>query len=62
MNLDRGLVGEAASILGTHGATATVHAAMRNVVEREARRRLVKRDLASLTPEAVEEMRRPRSS
>ena len=47
-------------MLGTEQTTETVHAAMRDVVARAKRRRLAARDLPDLTPEAVEEMRKPR--
>ena len=60
MNLNFALVSEAAAVLGTEQTTETVHAAMRDVVARARRRRLAARDLLDLTPEAVEEMRKPR--
>ena len=61
INLDRELVEAAAAVLGTAQTTETVHAALRDVVERGARKRLAERDFADLTPAAVEEMRRPRN-
>lgn len=60
MNLDRELVAEAAGVLGTEGATETVHAAMAEVVRSARRRRLTAWELPDLTPETLEEMRRPR--
>ncbi|MGH2845622.1 MAG: hypothetical protein ACRDL0_06305 [Thermoleophilaceae bacterium] len=60
MNLDRHLVEQAAEVLGTRGATETVHAAMAEVVRWARRRRLAARDLADLTPEALGELRRGR--
>jgi Arc/MetJ family transcription regulator len=60
INLDKALVAEAAAVLGTAQTTATVHAALRDVVDRAARRRLADRDFAALTPAAVEEIRRAR--
>jgi Arc/MetJ family transcription regulator len=45
INLDTQLVDEAAALLGTDRITDTVHAAMRDVVARERRRRLAGRDL-----------------
>jgi len=60
INLDRELVEAAAAVLGTVQATETVHAALREVVARAARRRLAGREFADLTPPALEEMRRPR--
>ena len=62
MNLDRTLVAEAASVLGTKGATETVHAAMTEVVRTARRRQLAAMDLPDLTPEALDRMRRPRGS
>jgi Arc/MetJ family transcription regulator len=62
MNIDASLVDQAASVLGTHGTTATVHAAMEDVVRRARRKRLAARDLPDLTPEAVAEMRKPRTA
>jgi Arc/MetJ family transcription regulator len=43
LNIDRDLVASAAQILGTSGTTATIDAALRNVVERAARERLMGR-------------------
>jgi Arc/MetJ family transcription regulator len=60
MNVDTHLVEEAARVLGTRGTTATVHAAMEDVVRRAQRRRLVARDFPDLTPDAIAEMRKPR--
>jgi hypothetical protein len=45
-------------VLGTAQTTETVHAALREVVDRAARQRLAARDFAGLTPAALEEMRR----
>ena len=59
INLDRDLVEAAAAVLGTAQTTATVHAALREVVDRAARRRLADRAFTALTPAALEEMRRP---
>ena len=61
INLDKALVEEAAIVLGTNQTTETVHAALRDVVERAARQRLAERDFAGLTPSALGEMRGPRS-
>jgi Arc/MetJ family transcription regulator len=60
INLDRELVEAAAAVLGTAQTTETVHAALREVVDRAARQRLAGREFAELTPAALEEMRRPR--
>jgi Arc/MetJ family transcription regulator len=61
MNLDTQLLADAADVLGTHGPTATVHAAMVEVVRSARRRRLASRDLPDLTPARLEALRRPRT-
>ncbi len=61
INLDGELVTAAATILGTTRTTDTVHAALRDVVARAARERLAQRDFSDLTPDALEELRRPRT-
>jgi Arc/MetJ family transcription regulator len=60
INLDRELVAAAAAVLGTAQTTETVHAALREVVDRAARQRLAERTFADLTPSDLDEMRRPR--
>jgi Arc/MetJ family transcription regulator len=60
INLDRHLVDAAAAVLGTVQTTETVHAALREVVDRAARQRLAERDFAALTPAALAMLRRPR--
>jgi Arc/MetJ family transcription regulator len=50
LNIDRDLVASAAEILGTTGTTATIDAALRSVVERAARERLLGR-VRSLQPD-----------
>jgi len=60
INLDKELVEAAAAVLGTSRTTDTVHAALREVVDRAARERLARRDLVDLTPSALERIRRPR--
>jgi Arc/MetJ family transcription regulator len=60
INLDKQLVDEAAAVLGTAQTTETVHAALREVVDRAARRRLAGQDFPGLTPAALGEIRRPR--
>jgi Arc/MetJ family transcription regulator len=62
INLDTELVQEAAAVLGTVQTTETVHAALREVVERAARQRLAERDFADLTPETLDGIRRPRTA
>ncbi len=61
INLDTNLVRAAATVLGTTQTTATVHAALREVVDRAARQRLAERDFPSLTPEALSGMRSSRT-
>jgi Arc/MetJ family transcription regulator len=59
INLDMDLVDQAARELGTRRTTDTVHQALRDVVARARRARLAERDFEDLTPEALQEMRRP---
>lgn len=61
LNLDMDLVGEAKRELGTKRTTDTVHEALREIVDRAKRRRLAEHDFPGLTPESLEEMRRPRT-
>jgi Arc/MetJ family transcription regulator len=60
INLDTQLVDQAAAVLGTARTTDTVHAALRSVIDRAARERLAQRDFADLTPDVLEQVRRPR--
>jgi Arc/MetJ family transcription regulator len=62
MNVDISLVSQAADVLGTHGTTDTVHAAMEDVVRRARRKRLAARDLSDLTPKELGQMRMSRSA
>ena len=57
INLDTDLVAAAAAVLGTTQTTQTVHAALREVVQRAARQRLAERDFRDLTPSTLEQMR-----
>jgi Arc/MetJ family transcription regulator len=59
INLDMDLVDQAAAELGTGRTTDTVHAALRDVIARSHRIRLAQRDFEQLTPQAVQDMRRP---
>jgi Arc/MetJ family transcription regulator len=62
INLDTQLVREASALLGTTRISDTVHAAMRDVVAREHRRRLAERDLfEDMQPADFDAMRRPRA-
>jgi Arc/MetJ family transcription regulator len=60
INLDAELVEAAAAVLGTARTTDTVHAALRAVIDRATRERLAQRDFAELTPDVLEQLRRPR--
>ena len=60
INLQTDLVQAAAEVLGTKRTTDTVHAALRSVVDRDARERLARRDFPGLTPEVLDELRAPR--
>jgi Arc/MetJ family transcription regulator len=60
INLDAELVDAAAAVLGTERTTDTVHAALRAVIDRAARERLAQRDFNDLTPDVLEQLRRPR--
>lgn len=60
INLDTELLDAASSVLGTVRTTDTVHAALRDVVARAARERLVRRDYAELTPAALDRLRQVR--
>jgi Arc/MetJ family transcription regulator len=59
INLDMELVEQAAHELGTRQTTETVHEALRDVVARARRTRLAQRDFGDLTPDVLEQMRRP---
>jgi Arc/MetJ family transcription regulator len=60
INLDAELVDAAAAVLRTERTTDTVHAALRSVIDRAARERLAQRDFDDLTPDVLEQLRRPR--
>jgi Arc/MetJ family transcription regulator len=60
INLDKELVAAAAAVLGTTQTTETVHAALGDVVDRAARRRLAAREYADLTPATLEAIRNAR--
>ena len=60
INLNTELVDAAAAVLGTARTTDTVHAALRAVIDRASRERLAQRDFPDLTPEVLEQLRRPR--
>lgn len=48
LDLDRSLLDEAAKVLGTTRTTETVHAALRDVINRQRRARLARRDFSNL--------------
>jgi hypothetical protein len=58
--LDEDLLAEAEKTLGTEGPTATVRAALADVVRREKLRQLAQWDLGDLTPERLAGLRAPR--
>jgi Arc/MetJ family transcription regulator len=61
LDLDLDLVAEAKEVLGTRSATDTVHTALSDAVRRARIERLLRRDFSELTPEKIEELRRPRT-
>lgn len=61
VNLDMDLVREAQQVLGTTHATETIHRALREVTDRDKRRRLLEMGIGDLTPCRLEEIRRNRS-
>ena len=61
LNLDVDLVAEAREVLGSNGTTDTIHRALEDVVRRERLRRLAAEPFEDLTPEALAELRKPRS-
>ena len=61
LDLDFDLVEQAREVLGSHGATDTIHRALEEVVRRERLRRLAAEPFEDLTPEALEQLRQPRS-
>jgi Arc/MetJ family transcription regulator len=61
LDLDRQLLTEAAEALGTTRTTETVHAALREVVARRQRARLVRRDFSGLE-DLMPEIRAPRGT
>jgi Arc/MetJ family transcription regulator len=60
-NLDPELLAAAREELGTKNMTDTIHVALREVVRRARLQRLADRDFSYLTPERLEELRRPRT-
>ena len=61
LNLDLELVGQARKLLGSKGTTDTIHRALEEVVRREQVRRLAAEPFEDLTPDALEQLRKPRS-
>jgi Arc/MetJ family transcription regulator len=60
INLDLDRVAKAREVLGTNGATETIHRALDEVVRRELLRRAARQTFDDLTPEALAELRRTR--
>lgn len=61
LNLDLDLVGQARELLGSKGTTDTIHRALEEVVRQEKLRRLAAERFEDLTPDALEQLRKPRS-
>jgi hypothetical protein len=57
LNLDLALIREAAEVMGTEGITATVHGALRAVVNRHKIEQLLDYDFPGLTLESLEQVR-----
>jgi hypothetical protein len=62
LNLELDLVDEARRVLGTKGTTDTIHRALEDVVRRERLTALAAETFEDLTPEALAELRRWRTS
>ena len=60
MNLPVDLLHEAEQAVGSSSATETVTLALRELVALRRRARLVEIDLPDLTPESLDQVRRPR--
>jgi Arc/MetJ family transcription regulator len=61
LNLDPLLIQEAQQVLGTTRATDTIHRALREVIDRDKRRRLLDMGVGELTPDRLEDIRANRS-
>lgn len=61
VNLPVTLLREAEDEIGSTSATETIIAALRDMVARRRRARLLDAELPDLTPAAVEQLRQPRS-
>lgn len=61
VNLPASLLREAEEELGSTSATETITAALREMVARRRRARLLGAELPDLTPAAVESLRQPRT-
>jgi Arc/MetJ family transcription regulator len=62
VNLDLELVHEASAVLGTARTTDTLHAALRDVVQRERRDRLTQQEFPDLSLERLDQLRDVRPS
>lgn len=62
LNLDVDLVAQARDVLGTNGTTETVHRALEDVIRRERLRQLAAETFDDLTPEVLDQLRRPRTA
>ena len=61
LNLDLDLVGQARELLGSKGTTDTIHRALEEVVRQDKIRSLAAERFEDLTPDALEQLRKPRS-
>lgn len=62
LNLDVKLLEEAQSVLGTKQTTETIHRALREIVDRDKRQRLLEMGTGDLTPQRLSEVRKNRCS
>lgn len=60
LNLPQALFRQAEEALGTRGPKQTIVSALQEAVQLRMRVRLLRRDFSGLTPDVVEELRRPR--
>ena len=62
LNLDGQLVARARAILGTESATATIHAALEQVIARAEVDALLRQDFSALDDATIADRRTPRSA
>ena len=61
INVPEDILVQAQEAFGTRSPTVAIRRALEEAVARHHRQRLLEMDWSDLTPEAVDEMRRPRS-